>query len=96
MDEKKKRLRSLCAEAKKVEELWDDQGAAFYWRSRQKSIFSRAAAADRLLAKRWVASPSDRRSRRGPGQCAERPAGRGERRRRRGEIVVWPLSREGQ
>ena len=30
-DEKKKRLKSMCAEAKKVEELWDDQGAAFYY-----------------------------------------------------------------
>ena len=36
-EEKKKRLKSMCAEAKKVEELWDDQGAAFYYYDRSKN-----------------------------------------------------------
>ena len=36
-DEKKRRLKSMCAEAKKVEELWDDQGAAFYYYDHTKN-----------------------------------------------------------
>ena len=38
-EEKKKRLKSMCAEAKKVEELWDDQGAAFYYVTREEPSF---------------------------------------------------------
>ena len=51
-EEKKKRLKSMCAEAKKVEELWDDQGAAFYYYDRVKnqSVVPRTSE-DRLQAR---------------------------------------------